>query len=127
MELVDKYVQAVKQYLPEGQQNDIARELAENLRAQMEDREESLGRPLTPDEQEAILKRMGNPAVVAGRYQTNPMRLSFGRELIGPVLFPIYLRVLIIGLVLMLLGQFLANMLMANSFGAALPTVVYTI
>ncbi len=117
MELVEKYVQAVKQYLPDGQQNDIARELAENLTAQMEDREEALGRPLTAAEQEAILKQMGNPAVVAGKYQTNPLRLAFGRELIGPGLFPIYARVLLISLPLMVLGNYLAALIIGTSFG----------
>ncbi len=117
MELVDKYVQAVKEYLPDGQQNDIARELAENIRAQMDDRAEALGRPLTEAEQEAILKQMGNPALVAGKYQTDPMRLVFGRELIGPVLFPIYARVLLISLPLMVLGNYLAALFMRTSFG----------
>lgn len=123
MELVEKYVQAVKQYLPEGQQNDIARELAENIRAQMDDREEALGRPLTAAEQEAILKQMGNPAVVAGKYQTDPLRLTFGRELIGPVLFPIYARVLLISLPLMVLGNVLAAMLMRTGFGDTLASM----
>lgn len=123
MELIEQYVQAVKQYLPEGQQNDIARELAENLRAQMDDRAEAAGRALTEAEQEAILKQMGNPAVVAGRYQTNPERLSFGREWIGPVLFPLYTRILIISLSLMVLGNFLAAALVGQSFAVALPTI----
>jgi len=124
MELVERYVQAVKQYLPEGQQNDIARELAENIRAQMDDQAEAAGRPLTEAEQEAVLKQMGNPAVVAGRYQTDPKRLAFGRELIGPALFPIYTKILVISLSLMVLGNFLAAGLMGQSLSAALPTVV---
>ncbi|MCC7359575.1 MAG: hypothetical protein IT317_08870 [Anaerolineales bacterium] len=120
MELVERYVQAVKEYLPDAQQNDIARELAENLRAQMEDRAEALGRPLTTAEQEVILKRMGNPAVVAGKYQANPMRLAFGPELIGPGLFPIYGRVLLISFPLLVLGNYLAALIMGTSFGDAL-------
>ena len=123
MDLVDQYVKAVKEYLPEPQGNDIARELAENLRAQMEDREEALGRALTGAEQEAILKQMGNPAVVAGQYQPTPLRLAFGRELIGPALFPIYSRVLLISLPLMVLGNYLAAMIMGTSFGDTLASM----
>lgn len=47
MDLLNRYLQAVKVFLPHRQQDDILRELSENLMAQMEDRAETLGRPLT--------------------------------------------------------------------------------
>lgn len=99
MDLLDRYTHAVRTYLPksltEAQRNDIIAELSENLRAQLDDREAERGRPLTEAEQEAILQRHGHPMIVAGRYQTNPeARVVFGRELIGPGLFPFYLRTL---------------------------------
>ncbi|PYT89991.1 MAG: hypothetical protein DMG41_05960 [Acidobacteria bacterium] len=53
-----------------------------------------LGRPLTESEQQALLKRRGNPLVLAGRYRQDYRTLAFGRQLIGPVLFPFYVRVL---------------------------------
>ena len=53
-----------------------------------------LGRPLTESEQQALLKRRGNPLVLAGRYRQDYRTLAFGRQLIGPVPLPFYVRVL---------------------------------
>jgi hypothetical protein len=99
MNLLDRYVRNVRTYLPkslpETQRDDIVNELSENIQARMDDREAELGRPLTEDEQEAILHEYGHPMIAAGRYQTNQeARVVFGRQLIGTTLFPIYLRVL---------------------------------
>ncbi|HEX3552784.1 MAG TPA: hypothetical protein VIA62_06105 [Thermoanaerobaculia bacterium] len=94
MEPLDRYLKTVKQYLPKGQQDDIIQELAENLRSQMEDQEAELGRPLSEEEQQAILERHGHPMAVAGRYRVDRRSFTFGRQLIGPVLFPLYLRIL---------------------------------
>jgi hypothetical protein len=47
MSMLDRYLQAVRFFLPAKQQDDIVRELSENLISQMEDREEELGRPST--------------------------------------------------------------------------------
>jgi hypothetical protein len=91
MELLERYLQAVRFFLPRRNQDDIVRELSENLISQMEDREEALGRPLTDDERAEILRRHGHPMLVAGRYQTK-------QQLIGPVFFPIYLFALKLGL-----------------------------
>ena len=96
--LLDRYLQAVRSYLPRDQQDDITKELSENLRSQMEDKEAELGRPLAEIEQEAILTGHGHPLVVAGRYRSGQRSLTFGRQLIGPVLFPIYLRILLLNL-----------------------------
>ena len=60
MDLLERYLQAVKFFLPRPHQDDIVRELSEN-RIQIEDREEQLGRPLTEDEQADILRRHGHP------------------------------------------------------------------
>lgn len=46
MDMLDRYLHAVKVFLPRTQQDDIVRELSENLIARMEDREAELGRPL---------------------------------------------------------------------------------
>jgi hypothetical protein len=94
MDLLEHYVQAVRSFLPTAQQDDIAKELAENLQSQMDDRAAELGRPLTEAEQEAIFRQLGHPLIVAGRYQPNQVGLAFGRQMIGPALFPFYLRVL---------------------------------
>jgi hypothetical protein len=94
MELLDRYLHSVKRYLPEAQQDDIAHELEENIRAQMEDRETELGRRLTEAETEALLQQHGAPILVAARYRPAGHGLAFGRQLIGPILFPYYVKVL---------------------------------
>ena len=91
MELLERYLQAVRFFLPKRQQDDIVRELTENLVSEMEDREQACGRPLTEDEQVDILRRHGHPMLVAGRYQTR-------QQLIGPAFFPIYVFALKAGL-----------------------------
>ena len=103
MELVNRYLHEVKQGLPAGQQDDIIKELSANIMAELEDREAALGRPLSDAEQAAILQRHGAPLAVAGRYVMEPRTLAFGRQLIGPVLFPLYARVLAITMGLTLL------------------------
>jgi hypothetical protein len=82
-DLIDRYLQAVGFWLPRSQQADILAELSDDLRAQVEENERDLGRPLDEEETTAILKRCGSPLVVASRYQPQT-------QLIGPVLFPIY-------------------------------------
>src|SRR5574340_745500 len=83
MELLDRYLQSVRTYLPKSQQDDILKELSENLRAQIEDQESGLGRALTEDELADLLKKHGHPLFVATRYRQS-------RHLIGPTLFPFY-------------------------------------
>jgi hypothetical protein len=92
MALVERYLNAVKFWLPRKQKDDIIAELADDLRAQIEEKESEVGHKLTDDEVEPILKRCGSPMIVAGRYLPQ-------RSLIGPALFPIY-RIIIRSLVL---------------------------
>lgn len=88
LELVDRYLQAVHFWLPKTErENELLAELGEDLRSQIDAREEELGRPLNADEVAEILKRCGPPMVVAAR-------LGPKSYLIGPTLFPIYWFVL---------------------------------
>ena len=91
MTLVDRYLAAVRFFLPHRQQDDIVRELSENLASEIEDRSETLGRELSEQELADILRRHGHPVVVAGRYAPQ-------QYLIGPMWFPIYLLALKLGL-----------------------------
>jgi hypothetical protein len=50
MELLDRYLQAVRKRLPWQRQDDIIAELRVNLEAQLEDKEAELGRPLPQQE-----------------------------------------------------------------------------
>jgi len=94
MQLLDTYLKAVARFLPAAERDDIVRELSENLRSQIDDREAQINRPLTDTEVKALLDRLGSPLEVAGRYQQNTRVLAFGRVLVGPVLFPFYTKVL---------------------------------
>ena len=87
MELLDRYLQAVKKHLPWQRQDDIIAELKANMESQHEDQEAELGRPLTTGEQEDWLRRVGPPMLVAARYRPQ-------QYLIGPAIFPIYWYVL---------------------------------
>src|SRR5450432_4222473 len=83
MELLDRYLQSIKTFLTGKDQDDILRELRESLVSQMEEREQSLGRPLNGDEVAAIIRENGPPFLVAARYGPH-------RALIGTTLFPFY-------------------------------------
>src|SRR5260370_2421258 len=87
MELLDRYLEAVKFWLQKQQRQDIIAELSEDIRSQVEDREATLGRKLNETELAELLKQRGRPVLVANRYRPQ-------QHLIGPVLFPIYLFVL---------------------------------
>ena len=94
MKLLTVYLDAVGNYLHVRGRSDILRELEENLRSRMEDRESELGRPLTEREQQALLLEHRTALEVAARYGGHKGTLTFGRQLIGPEFFPIYRMVL---------------------------------
>jgi hypothetical protein len=114
MNLLNRYLQAVGRLLPKARRDDIIAELRANILSQMDDRQEELGRPLTEDEQAAILQHHGNPSVIAGRYRENNLGLAFGRQLIGPELFPFYKVILTVNVVIT-----------AVVFAAVLPVVMH--
>ncbi|MDR3741975.1 MAG: hypothetical protein P4L40_23390 [Terracidiphilus sp.] len=87
MEHLDRYLQSVGRHLPAARRVDILAELRANLEAQMDERAESLGRPLTAAEEQAWVKQLGSPLQMAARYLPQ-------QSLIGPSLFPIYWYVL---------------------------------
>ena len=87
MEMIDRYLQAVKFALPQAQRDDIIKELRDSVLSQIEDREATLGRPLNEDEQAELLKKLGSPIALASRYRKQ-------QSLIGATMFPIYWKVL---------------------------------
>jgi hypothetical protein len=89
MDLIDRYLDAVRLFLPRDQRDDIAAELRDALLTRREEREAALGRPLTRKEDEALLHDYGHPLIVAARYRKP-------QYLIGPELYPIYAFVLLI-------------------------------
>lgn len=87
MELLDRYLTAVAFWLPSAEGRDVTAELRDDIRSEIEAREEELGRALHDAEIEAILTRWGHPMRVAERYLPS-------RALIGPALLPVYTVVL---------------------------------
>src|SRR4029450_6122703 len=84
MNLLDRYLDAVRNRLPRNQRDDIVAELRDILLSQIEAEETSRGRRLSDDEIAAILKRFGRPMTVAARYGAS-------NYLLGPALYPAYL------------------------------------
>jgi hypothetical protein len=119
MELVERYLQAVRFWLPGDQKEDIIAELAEDLRAQVEDKGVELGHQPSEADIELILKRCGSPIAVAQRYLPK-------RSLIGPALFPIYriiVRSLFFYFLLPWLSLWIAVALFSPDFRADHPGV----
>jgi len=115
MALIDRYLNAVKFWLPNDKKDDIIAELAEDLRSQIEEKEAETGHKLSDAEIEPILKRCGSPLVVAGRYLPQT-------SLIGPALFPIYkmiIRSLFLYFLLPWLAVWIGLALFSPSFRAA--------
>lgn len=85
MEALDRYLEAVRAWLPREQRADIVAELGEDLRSEIEERQGAMGRPLSEDEVLALLKRRGHPMSVAEGYLPS-------QHLIGPAMLPAYWR-----------------------------------
>jgi hypothetical protein len=112
MELLESYLRAVKRYLPRAQSSDIIRELSDELRSQIEEKETVLGRAVTDEEVVAFLKQHGDPMTVARRYRQDSPSLTIGWELIGSELFPMYLIMLSVNLVITVAGVAIVLLIM---------------
>jgi hypothetical protein len=103
MDLLERYLQAVGQYLAPATRADVLAELRVNLQAEMDDLAEEKQRSLTESEVAAILKAHGRPMLVAARYLPQ-------RYLIGPEVFPFYLLTLRKAAPLVVLVYFVAHL-----------------
>jgi len=102
MDLLERYLQAVGQYLPAETRGDTMAELRANLLEQLDAREEELGRPLTDVEVGEVLRSHGKPEVVALRYLPQ-------QSLIGPAVFPFYKLTMVRVLPLVVLVSLIAQ------------------
>jgi len=102
MNLLERYLQAVGQYLAPETREDVLAELRVNLQAEMDARAEEKEGPLTESEAAAILKAHGRPMLVAARYMPQ-------HYLIGPEVFPFYLLILRKAAPLVVLFYFVAH------------------
>jgi hypothetical protein len=87
MDLIERYLQALKFALPAKQRDDIIKELRDSILSQVEEKEAEVGHPLTEDDQVALLKKLGSPIHLASRYRNQ-------QHLVGATMFPIYWKVL---------------------------------
>lgn len=87
MDMVERYLQAVRYWLPVAERDDLVAELAEDIRSEVQERERAGGRPLGEEELRDLLQRHGHPLWVASRYVPQ-------QWLIGPAVLPIYRQVL---------------------------------
>ncbi len=101
MDLVDRYVAAVRRHLPANKQDDIVNELTDDILSQINDKEGEIGRPLDIGEQEELLKHYGHPYVLAMRYRPQ-------QYLIGPALFPFYFPAMKIAMAMAFAVQLIA-------------------
>jgi hypothetical protein len=86
-DLIDRYLHAVKFWLPKAQQADIVAEIGEDLQSLVEEREAALGHTLDEDDVAVILKKRGSPLKVASSYLPQ-------QRLINPAMLPVYRLVL---------------------------------
>lgn len=93
---IQSYLSEVGRHLPAAQRDDILAELGSSLADQARDLAD--GQPPTPEQEQQVIDRMGHPLKVASGYGRQ-------RYLIGPELFPTYLEVLRIVLVIVGLIQ----------------------
>jgi hypothetical protein len=98
MELLDRYITVLRLFLPRRQRDDIVREISEEIHEQILDKEGTLGRRLTVDEEAEVIGRLGHPVVTAARYRPP-------QHLIGPIVFPYYWMALKFVLALMVFGH----------------------
>jgi hypothetical protein len=91
MDLLERYLHAVRGHLPAAERDDIVAELDADLRAKFEERQQALGRPLTEDDEAELLAPYGRPMLLAARYKRR-------QYLIGPEVFPFYVTTLKIAL-----------------------------
>jgi hypothetical protein len=81
--LLERYLQAIGQYLPAARRTDVLAELRSNLLEQIDDLESQHGHPLNDAKIADVLRGHGRPALVASRYLPQ-------HSLIGPTIFPFY-------------------------------------
>jgi hypothetical protein len=92
MNLIDTYVSEVGRRLPKKNRSDIEAEIRSILQDMLDERSQKTGRPVDEEMTLEILKAYGAPEKVAATYQGE-------RYLIGPRLYPIFMLVLRIVLI----------------------------
>lgn len=126
--LTDRYVWAVLRSLPEGQRADIDGELRATIADTVDAKIESGSKP--GDAEREVLTELGDPYKLAWGYADRPL------QLIGPALFPDYIRLLrllyVVVLPIVVAAVFLSLLLaksldgesLWSAFGVIWPTII---
>lgn len=112
MDLLERYLASVRILLPAKKRDDIVAELREALTERREERSAEIGRALTPEEDEKMLRDFGHPVVVAARYGQQ-------QYLIGPDLFPLFSFVLRLVLAVVVAATLLTGVMSAIASSVA--------
>jgi hypothetical protein len=110
MELIERYLQAIRRQLPTGKADDITAELRDDLLSRQEEREAALGRTLSVDEVRQLIRDFGHPLIVASRYRRH-------QYLIGPGVYPFYLttlRIVLLGVAAFMVIAAVVQMLLGG-------------
>jgi hypothetical protein len=105
MNMLDKYITEIGKKLPQKNRLDLQTEIRSTIEDMLEDRSKKTGRSIDNKMIEEVLQEYGSPAKVAASYHTP-------HYLIGPQLYPFFIIVVKIVLVVLLavtLGGFLLN------------------
>jgi hypothetical protein len=112
MNMLSRYLYAVYNDLPtKSTRDDIIAEIGEALQSQIDEREAQLGRPLSDDEEAALIEAYGHPRLVAAKYAAVPY-------LIGPELLPFYFYLLRTILTVVLAIEVAGGALIAIGYGS---------
>jgi voltage-gated potassium channel Kch len=125
MDMLEDYLRAVSRLLPKEKRDDIIAELRDEILTRVEAKEEELGRTLTPDETEQLLRDFGHPIVVAARYRDDP------QYAVGPTLYPFWMFAVRLAILiqiavsaLVFIGRVVGGGDVAQAFGSAIGTGV---
>ncbi len=119
--MLEDYLRAVSRLLPRAKRDDITAELRDEILTRIEAREHELGRPLTGDETQQLLRDFGHPIVVAARYRDGP------QYAVGPTFYPYWIfavRLVVIIEILAAAVVFLARMIGGANIAQALAQAI---
>ncbi len=121
MDMLEDYLRAVSRLLPRAKREDIVAELRDEILTRIEIKESELGRTLTADETEQLLRDFGHPIVVAARYRDEP------QYSVGPALYPFWIFAVrmavlleVVVSALVFFGRIMAGANPAEAFGTAI-------
>lgn len=123
MKLVELYLDEIRRHLPPRNREDIVKEINSTLLDMIEDRNPNPSQPVDEETVKAVLKEFGAPRDVAVQYGAKTY-------LIGPHMFPTYVQVLKIVLIVIaalnILG-FVVTILSKSSLDAGLFDTIFQI